>query len=161
MLRMIDDGIHRHGLISHDTLSIDADDWVRSGFDHETLRTANNILPLTIDDPDFQNNKAMQINTDIYLRSWISVITETHAFDEPHSLFISEKPWKPVYALHPFMILGHRNTLDAMRSMGYKTFNGLLDESYDSIGFVDRTNIILKNLRRLSVNRNLCSRIPE
>ena len=152
MLRLIDAGMHEQGLISHDRLEHHT--WMHYGISEDVMQKAVDMLPLVVDDADFDNNKAMHINTDIYLRSWVSVVTETHAFDDPHSLFISEKPWKPVYALHPFMILGHKNTLETMRAMGYRTFSGLLDESYDSTDFVSRTSIIINNLSKLSVIRD-------
>lgn len=152
MLRLIEAELHEHGLISHDRL--EHHNWMDYGFDNTTIERARSMLPLVLDDSDFGNNKAIQMNPDIYLRSWVSVITETHAFDDPYSLFISEKPWKPLCAMQPFMILGHRNTLDAIRSMGYKTFSGLLDESYDDLPFIDRTTVILNNLRKLSVIRD-------
>lgn len=151
MLRFIESDLHGQGLISHDRLE---HNWVSEGFEESVVDTAHQILPLIVDDANFDNNKAMHMNADIYLRSWVSVVTETHAFDDPHSLFISEKPWKPIYALHPFMILGHRHTLATMREMGYRTFSGLLDESYDDAPFIDRTSIILNNLRKLSVIRD-------
>lgn len=152
MLKLIDCGMHDQGLISHDTLEHNT--WMNYGIDEKVMQQAAELLPLIVDDADFDNNKAMHINTDIYLRSWVSVVTETHAFDDPYSLFISEKPWKPVYALHPFMVLGHRNTLEAMRSMGYKTFEGLLDETYDRVDFADRATMIINNLSKLSVIRD-------
>jgi hypothetical protein len=152
MLRFVEADIHEQGLISHDRL--EHHNWMDYGFDQATIRRAEDMLPLVVDDSDFENNKAIQLNPDIYLRSWISVITETHAFDDPHSLFISEKPWKPLCAMQPFMVLGHRNTLEAMRNMGYKTFSGLLDESYDDLPFIERTTVILNNLRKLSVIRD-------
>lgn len=152
MLRFIEADLHKHGLISHDRL--EHHNWIDYGVDPEVIKHAENILPLVIDDSDFGNNKAMQMTPDIYLRSWVSVITETHAFDDRHSLFISEKPWKPVCALQPFMVLGHRNTLEAIRNMGYKTFSGLIDESYDDLPFIERTTAIINNLRRISVIRD-------
>lgn len=152
MLRFIESDLHEQGLISHDRLEHHG--WMNYGISEEVMQRAGSLLPLVVDDHDFDNNKAMQINTDIYLRSWVSVITETHAFDDPHSLFISEKPWKPVYAMQPFMVLGHRNTLDTMRKMGYRTFDGLLDETYDALDFADRASMIINNLRKLSVIRD-------
>lgn len=151
-LKMIEADLHRNALISHNTMNLD--NWSDVGIDPVAIDKATELLPLVVDDPDFENNKAMHINQEIYLNSWISVVTETHAHDESKCLFISEKIWKPIYALHPFMVLGHQGTLAALHGMGYKTFDGMIDESYDSAPFESRVNIILNNLRRIRVIRD-------
>lgn len=152
MLMLINSGLHQQGIISHDTLEIG--DWEGYGIPPELISLSDSILPLTVDDRDFSNNKAANFNPDIYNRSWISVVTETHAVDEPGSFFISEKTWKPIFALQPFMILGHACTLEKLQGMGYKTFHGLIDESYDKMKLIDRVNGIVNNLTRLHAIRD-------
>jgi len=159
MLNLIEAGLHRHGLISHDTIGhrIDTDqpvDWEKLGIKKETLAASKKILPLTVDGPDFSIEKAEALTNDVFLNSWVTVVTETHAFDEPHHVFISEKTVKPINSLHPFMVLGHRGTLKELHKMGYKTFDGLIDESYDDKPFFDRIRIIMKNLARIQVIRD-------
>lgn len=151
-IRMVESDLHRHGLISHSDVNLDG--WKQSGIDPSVVDKTQGLLPMVVDDPDFDNNKAMHLNTDIYLDSWVSVITETAADDNPSCLFISEKIWKPIYALHPFMVLGHQGTLDSLHQMGYKTFNGLIDERYDNLPFPQRANMIISNLTLLHVLRD-------
>ena len=47
------------------------------------------------------------------------------------------------------MIWGNPKSLEIMRELGYKTFDGLLDESYDQKGYVDRAQGIIDNLVNL------------
>ncbi len=149
VIKLIESGLHKHGLVSHNSINVD---YWRGWYEPvETIDRAENVLPLVIDDADFDNNKSMQFNPDIYLNSWISVVTETHATEEPHNFFISEKTWKPIYAMQPFMILGHKGTLSRLHDMGYKTFNGLIDESYDRREFFPRVNAIVNNLQFLNL----------
>ena len=152
MLRLIERELVTGNLISHDRLRYHA--WTAHDVPQDLIDRADALLPLIVDDADFNNNKAMQIAPDIYLRSWISVITETHAWDEPHQLFISEKLWKPLFALQPFMVWGHAGTLALLRSWGFETFDCLWDESYDHLPDLERLDAIQHNLAQLRLVRN-------
>ena len=155
IIKLIEAGLHKYGIVSHNT--IDLDDWKDYYKPEESLYKAAKILPLVADDADFDNNKSMQFNPNLYLNSWISVITETHAVDEPYNFFISEKTWKPIYAMHPFMVLGHKGTLARLHEMGYKTFDGLIDErydQYDKYNFLSRATAIVHNLQFLNLVRD-------
>jgi len=148
-LMMIESGLHRNAFISQNDIKFCTS--AVNGISDVLLEKANELLPLIVDDSDFNNNKAMHLNVDIYLNSWVTVITETHADDNPKCCFISEKIWKPIYALHPFMVLGHPGTLSMLREMGYKTFQGLVDERYDNEPFESRVRMIINNLNLLRV----------
>ena len=152
VMHLIDRDLHTQGMVSHNTLSYHA--WADHGVPQAVIDRAAAALPLVVDDSDFHNNKAMHINTDIYLHSWCSVITETHAFDQAHNLFISEKLWKPVFALQPFMVWGQRHTMAQLRSWGYETFDVLWDESYDSMDDIPRMHGVLDNIQALQVIRD-------
>jgi len=45
----------------------------------------------------------------------------------------SEKEAKPIIAKRPFVIFGSKGQLRAFRSLGFKTFDPVIDESYDDI----------------------------
>jgi hypothetical protein len=45
----------------------------------------------------------------------------------------SEKEAKPIVAKRPFIIFGACGQLKAFRSLGFKSFDGVIDESYDLI----------------------------
>jgi hypothetical protein len=47
------------------------------------------------------------------------------------TLFFSEKIWKPIMVGHPFILYGNKDSLKYLKSMGYKTFDRWIDESYD------------------------------
>lgn len=145
MIKLIDRDLHANNMVSHNQLSYHA--WTDHGVPQTVIDKAQATLPLIVDDLDFGNNKAMHINTDIYLRSWATVVTETHAFDEPHNLFISEKIWKPMFALSPFLVWGQQGTLAQLRRWGYETWPDLWDESYDQLPDLARLDAVLDNLQ--------------
>lgn len=84
-----------------------------------------------------------------YLDSYIHIVTETN-FYEP-GLYFSEKTWKPILNLQPFIQLNYPNSLKALREMGFKTFHPFIDESYD--GIIDnkeRMVAVFKEIERIN-----------
>jgi hypothetical protein len=165
VMKLIDSDLHIQGLISCNQLWYHC--WDQLGVPDDVLEKTRQLLPLVVDDADFDNNKAMHINPEIYKKTWMSVITETHAFDEDHNLFISEKLWKPIWALQPFMVWGHRGTMTQLRSWGFQTYDCLWDETYDDCKDLDRVAGILQNLQQINVIKdkngwlNQCREICE
>lgn len=64
-----------------------------------------------------------------YASSWFSVVIETDTTDRLHR--ITEKPFKPLLCLQPFIVMGAVGSLRLIREYGFRTFPGLFDESYD------------------------------
>jgi hypothetical protein len=56
-------------------------------------------------------------------------VTETVATGRRHH--ITEKTFKPIAMGMPFVIVGTRGSLEYLRSYGFRTFEGIWDESYD------------------------------
>lgn len=89
-----------------------------------------NYTPFIIDEKyDLNYNLAINITKEDYERTFISVVTET-LVDEG-TVFFSEKIWKPIMVGHPFLLLGNRFSLKHLKSIGYRTFDKWIDESYD------------------------------
>ena len=57
------------------------------------------------------------------------MIVETHI----NNLFLTEKTFKPILNLQPFVIVGASGSLQLLHELGYKTFGDYIDESYDNI----------------------------
>lgn len=121
--------------------------------DQSLVDLANNSLPSLIYD---QNNIEYpdsyyinRIRKDICLDSWVSVVSEASVADTDMTVFISEKTFKPIAAMHPFIILGNRESLVKLRELGYKTFNGFIDESYDSLPTFERMSAIITALKKI------------
>jgi hypothetical protein len=64
-----------------------------------------------------------------YADSWFTVTTESEMHDRP--VRITEKPFKPLLNFHPLILLGNPGSLGALRALGFETFGGFFDESYD------------------------------
>jgi len=81
---------------------------------------------------DMQGNAPSQyISKHINENSWISVVAET--LDDNRIFFPTEKTGKALISNKPFIMLSSKNFLKHLRSIGFKTFHPVIDESYDEI----------------------------
>jgi len=71
------------------------------------------------------------INPDCYTDTYFSLVTET-VFDYPYS-FRTEKIWKPIAMGHPWIAVANQGFYRGIRNLGFKTFDGIIDESFDQI----------------------------
>ena len=76
------------------------------------------------------NSSADYCNID-YAKSGIEVVLET-LFDDSR-WHLTEKTLRPIACGHPFMLMATPGSLQYLQQYGFKTFAGLIDESYDSI----------------------------
>ena len=115
----------------------------------ENINIMDAIVPLKSKYPDIQDifsAQSLPINfaneNDHPMHScWLSLfdesaesllylVTETVATGRRHHL--TEKTFKPIALGMPFVIVGTRGSLEYLRSYGFRTFEGIWDESYDS-----------------------------
>ena len=99
----------------------------------ENVHDTAKILPLVYDMKDFKVNYAQNFNEQIYKKTWFSLITETFYQEPCPVVFFSEKIFKPMRAHHPFVIVGHHNSIKWLKNTGFMTFDKWWDESYDDI----------------------------
>lgn len=71
------------------------------------------------------------IDPEIYNQTWFTAMIETTIHND-FAMF-SEKEAKPIVAKRPFIVFGACRQLEAFRSLGFKTFDAVIDESYDTI----------------------------
>ena len=81
-----------------------------------------------------QHNDHHLIETNHFTNSYCNIILETH-FDADGSggAFLTEKTFKAIKHGQPFILVGCAGSLVALRSLGYRTFDHAIDNSYDTI----------------------------
>lgn len=111
---------------------------------HVRSRTS---VPIVLDQtPHSIRRNDRWMNPEIYHDAYINVVTEAFP-DKETDCFITEKTFKPMLHLQPFMIQGNRYTLRCLREAGYQTFNKLWDESYDELEtWQERTDAMIEQL---------------
>jgi hypothetical protein len=90
----------------------------------EVPGSASANIPRTIDRLDFNNDT---LNVDAF---W-HIVTETVFYY--NKLHLTEKIFKPIVSKQPFMLLAAPGNLAYLKSYGFKTFDSVIDESYDLI----------------------------
>ena len=70
-------------------------------------------------------------NATLYNQTYYTAMIETTIHND-FAMF-SEKEAKPIVAKRPFIIFGACRQLEAFRSLGFKTFSKVVDESYDLV----------------------------
>lgn len=76
----------------------------------------------------FNDWKDGHASMDLYLECYWEIVPETC---HDHLQFFTEKTFKPIMAQTPFIIVAAPGYLDYLKSLGFKTFTGIIDESYD------------------------------
>ena len=137
----------------------------------ENISIHNAIKSLTNQYPDIEQvfvDQSLPINftgeTDHPMHScWLSLfdqsaesllylVTETVYVGRRHHL--TEKTFKPIALGMPFVIVGTKGSLEYLRSYGFRTFEGIWDESYDleedSVR-IERIASLLRSLDQLPV----------
>ena len=100
--------------------------------------SASADIPRTIERIDY-NNDTLNVN------AFWHIVTETVFYY--NKLHLTEKIFKPIASKQPFMLLAAPGNLAYLKSYGFKTFDSVIDESYDTIQDNDlRTQAVVKQL---------------
>lgn len=122
--------------------------------DLQLVKEANEVLPLELygkRNNEFGDNYYIRrILDQVYLDSWVSVVSEPQFGEDELSSFCSEKVFKSIASFHPFIIVGGQGSLARLREIGYKTFEGFIDESYDTLPSHERFNAIIESIKKIN-----------
>ena len=87
-------------------------------------------------------------NMELWQNHFLTVVSETE-FWPWDNMFISEKTWKPILGLRPFIINGQTKIYKYLRSQGFKTFNHYF------------SGIELENLKEFEIHDSLVLAIKQ
>jgi hypothetical protein len=99
-------------------------------------RTSGRDNPVDINVEDagyFDNSYFSVVNETNFYHNLIDTGTRPCCCIHTDGVFISEKVYKPIAHRHPFIVAALPGTLKYLRVVGYKTFEGLFNEDYDTI----------------------------
>jgi hypothetical protein len=160
-------GLLDHGLVSFNVTDNLFDDWRDEVADPNSKLSANakqhikhhltDISKLVIDQREIPGSASADIPRNIYsymnttnpkpvdVDSFWHVVTETVFYYD--KLHLTEKIFKPIVSKQPFMLLAAPGNLAYLKSYGFKTFDSVIDESYDTIQDPDlRIQAVVKQL---------------
>jgi hypothetical protein len=112
-----------------------------------------NLPNLKLDDTDLEDmNPVTHDLDDCYLNSYFSIVGGTAFYEKETSTIagLCEKTFKAIQKKHPFILMQPVKNLPLLHGMGYKTFDGLIDESYDNEADDNkRMRMIVSEIERL------------
>jgi hypothetical protein len=79
----------------------------------------------------YNSNASADYNNNDYSQIAIEVVMET-LFDDSR-LHLTEKTLRPIACGRPFMLMATHGSLQYLRDYGFRTFDGLIDETYDTV----------------------------
>jgi len=125
---------------------------------HYTQHTFKNsnfeINSVDLEDCFFLNNTESSASADYvaqdYNETGIEVVLET-LFDDVR-WHLTEKALRPIACGQPFVLAATAGSLEYVRSYGFETFDGLIDETYDTVADpVKRLHCIAAEMKRISL----------
>jgi hypothetical protein len=121
-------GLVQRGLISNSSMQNDPEAWLG-------------------DLPAQHNYWGFHASMDLYLNCYVEIAPETCYRDLN---YFTEKTQKPMMTRTPFLSVANQGYLKWLKSQGFKTFDSLIDESYDTCPAVeDRVCSMLNTLEHI------------
>ena len=140
-------------------------EWASQHFDRDELRSvlqqhSGSVDKINYDAPntDNSNYRGYPYDHKMYENTAMSIVAETNDVGVPNVItteqfWITEKLCRPIYNYHPFVVLSTPYFLRKLRRLGYKTFDTIIDESYDNeIDPYKRLDMALDAAKQLANN---------
>lgn len=150
---MYESGLLDKGLVSMNLF--DKSEWWFEGsvMDVNNMDRMREKLPILVyekrNDELDDNHYIRRFNNQVCLDTYVTVVSEAHCGDSSETMFISEKTYKVIACRQPFIIMGNKDTLKKLRQCGYRTFDGFIDETYDSLPTFQRMEAIIESLKKI------------
>ncbi len=99
------------------------------------IKQIHGLIPYELDTQHLPTEQKSGFSTENTKKEWytstyVHLISETR-FQNGQTPFISEKTWRPIANLQPFIMVGNHHSLRVIHDLGFKTFHPFIDESYD------------------------------
>jgi hypothetical protein len=91
----------------------------------------------------------------VYEQIAIEIVCETGV--HPDSFLITEKTLRPIYYRRPFLIIGAKNYLKKLRSIGFKTFEDIIPDYYDKWDEFTRVDDVFQILEDILDNNSMAA----
>lgn len=90
------------------------------------------------------------LSADLYRQCWFEIVPES-LFE--YGFFYTEKTNKTIGTKTPFLMVATKGHLEYLNSLGFKTFNSLIDESYDKVeSITDRVKLVISQAENIIKN---------
>jgi hypothetical protein len=112
---------------------IDTDCPIKIGkFIYDSTEKFLKLAPYISDELDHdQRNDHSILVPKYYANSYCNIVMETHFDTGSGGTFLTEKTFKPIKHGQLFFVAGPAGSLQVLRDLGYRVFDGILNNSYD------------------------------
>lgn len=105
-------------------------------YDNDYVPKITKLIPYQLDTHNLSDDERNGFNTansnkQWYADTYVHITSETR-FQFGETPFISEKTFRPIANLQPFIYVGNYHALAYLKELGFKTFAPFIDESYDN-----------------------------
>lgn len=146
MARLWSQGLDKLGYFSYNN-SIEIGDQLEDnpieldqfGSLRQTVFNFLQACPFSADNLDEQaHNDHSLFVEEHFAESYLNLVLETHLdVDQSGGTFLTEKTFKPIKHCQLFIIVGATGSIKKLKELGYRTFDHIIDHSYDSV--IDNT----------------------
>ena len=153
-------------LIKHNLLNAETCSYGRKNYTAKFVNDFDNCNWIQEPGVEYINNnyyyRGVNLNSSItdliplsvYNKSLFSIVATADA-DKQYSVFC-EKIAKPIIARRLFIVFANAGYLQHLRDIGFKTFDGIIDESYDSIeNNIERWDQAFEQVKLLSQKKHI------
>ena len=106
---------------------------------HELTQLTDSIITAVMSSQRSQSGAGSAVHLNaalvpwkIYANTWYSIITETNDGDF-HGVSLTEKIGRAFFAKRIFILFGAAGSLTLLKQLGFKTFDCVIDETYDTV----------------------------
>ena len=154
---MLDDMIWSWGGINYTDVAPDSE-YIDNLYNKKFKNEYKDSIDAVLSWDKLKNYKSQDTSNEIVLAdlslddvcdTYYRLVTETYAAN--NNMFLTEKTYKSMLLLQPFVIWGSPYSIQTLRNDGYKTFDKWIDHSYDLIEDNDiRRHAVINEVKRLN-----------
>lgn len=127
----------------------DGGHYQQHNFQNPAFQIDNNNLENYFDINNADANSSADYVAEDYSNTNIEIVLET-LFDDSR-LHLTEKSLRPIACGHPFILVATPNSLEYLKSYGFKTFSPWINEDYDKITHsAQRLERVLEEMNRIA-----------
>lgn len=131
MSRLYERGLTNDNLVSHGRFSNGDKSSLLPPEEYQRIVEVRDAVHLDLNDEQNFSSASANINMPLLNSAFLNVVTETCFYENFNHL--TEKIFKPIVMMQPFILVGTYKSLAYLRQYGFKTFNRWIDESYDEV----------------------------
>lgn len=113
-------------------------------------------FPYDLDPNRFLDSSYLVVK-DIIENSHMNIVLETHCDSSGNEFaLVTEKTYKAIFFKKPFIVYGEPFHLESLKKLGFMTFDGIIDESYDKeLDKIKRKKMVIEELIKIkNLNEN-------